>query len=57
MRGPAEGGDPAAQLHVAVGTQRIAADEEPHRTIPVSAGHVPPVWTHQGRVQLEHGEV
>lgn len=54
---PAEGGDPSAQLRVAVGTALIAADEELHRTIPVSTGQVSPTWTHQGRVELEQGEV
>lgn len=54
---PAEGGDPPAQLHVAVGTELMAADEELHRTIPVSTRPVSPTGTHQGRVELEHGEV
>lgn len=50
---PAEGGDPAAQLHVAVRTQRVAANKQVDRVVPLSAGRVPPAGTRQGRVQLQ----
>ena len=53
---PAEGGDPPAQLHAAVGTEPIAADPELHRAIPVSTRPVSATRTRQGRVQLERGE-
>lgn len=55
--GPAEGGDPAAELHVAVLTEAVAADEQLHGAIPVSAGRVSPAGTRQGRVELQHVEV
>lgn len=54
---PAEGGDPSAQLRVAVRAQRVAAHEQLHRVIPVGAGRVPPAGTRQGRVQLERVKV
>lgn len=54
---PAEGGDPSAQLHVAVWTQVIAANKQLHRVIPLSAGRVSPAGTWQGRVQLQRVKV
>lgn len=54
---PAEGGDPAAQLHVALRAEVIAADEQLHRVIPVSAGRVSPARTRQGRIKLQDIEV
>lgn len=35
---PAEGGDPSAQLHVAVRAEVIAADKQLHCVIPLGAG-------------------
>ena len=54
---PAEGSDPPAQLHVAVRTEVIAADEQLHRVIPLSAGRVHPAGTGQRRVQLQFVKV
>lgn len=54
---PAEGGDPPAELRVAVRAARVTADKQLHRVIPVSAGPVSLTGTRQGRVQLQHVKV
>lgn len=54
---PAEGGDPPAQLRVAVRAGVIAADEQLHCVIPVSAGQVSLTGTRQRRIELQRVKV